>query len=56
MAYRKREDGNIWHWCKNCSHWPREDFDEKAGKPFTGELCNECQALTKAGKCTPVWL
>lgn len=56
MAYRKSEGCNVWHWCKNCSRWPETDYEEHPAKPYTGELCNECQALSRKGTCTPHWL
>jgi len=52
MPYRKKKDRDTWHWCRNCSNWPRFNYDEKSMKPTSGELCNECQAKQKAGTCT----
>ena len=51
MAYRKLYGKDAWHWCKNCSNWPTANFEEKATKPTSGELCNECRAKEKAGTC-----
>lgn len=51
-TYRRRKGKDTWHWCKNCSNWPRSNYDEKSSKPTTGELCNQCRAKEKAGTCT----
>lgn len=50
--YRKKKGSDTWHWCTNCSNWPTSDYDEREGKPSSGELDNECQAKEKAGNCT----
>jgi transcriptional regulator with XRE-family HTH domain len=52
MAYRRRKDGDTWHFCSNCSNWPRSNYDEKPNKPAGGELCNECRAKERAGECS----
>lgn len=55
-TYRRKKDGDTWHWCKNCSNYPNNPDDvtvTKAGKerPSYGELDNECRAKEKAGTC-----
>ena len=49
MPYRKKQGSDIWHWYRNCSNWPRVDFDGQLGKPSTGSLCSECQARESDG-------
>jgi len=51
MPYRKRNNSDTWHWCRNCSNWPTKDFSERAEKPKSGELCDQCKAKDKAGNC-----
>jgi hypothetical protein len=51
MAYRRKKGSDTWHWCRNCSRWPISDYDERYTKPESGELCNECRAKEKEGKC-----
>jgi hypothetical protein len=56
MKYRKRKDGgDTWHWCTNCSNWPTSNYEEvdvPAGqRPSSGELDNECLAKERAGTC-----
>ena len=53
VIYRKRKDSYTWHWCKNCSNWPKSDFYviDSATRPSTCELDNECLAKEKAGNC-----
>jgi len=50
-TYRKRRGSDTWHWCKNCSLWPTSDYEERATKPSSDELCNQCKAKEKGGKC-----
>jgi len=53
-TYRRRKDRDTWHWCKNCSNYPTEDYVEEivsTGRPSSGELDNECLAKEKAGTC-----
>ena len=50
--YRKRRDRDTWHFCSNCSNYPRSDYVTSTGKPGSGELCNECQAKRKGGNCS----
>ena len=52
--YRRRKDRDTWHWCKNCSNYPTEDYVEVSisiARPSSGELDNECLAKEKAGTC-----
>lgn len=52
MAYRRRKGSDTWHWCRNCNTWPTHDYDERATKPSSGDLCNTCKARDAAGSCT----
>lgn len=52
MPYRKIRGSDTWHWCKNCSKWPVANYDEKATKPTSGELCDECLSKQKRNDCT----
>jgi len=50
--YRRRNDSDTWHWCRNCSNWPTgPGIEIKYRKPTSGELCNECRAKGSAGNC-----
>jgi len=49
--YRKRKGKDTWHWCKNCSNWPTENYESTWTKPKDGELDNECRAKESAGTC-----
>jgi hypothetical protein len=44
-TYRKASGCQTWHFCSNCSHWPKEDYEEQGVVPGTGQLCNECKVL-----------
>ena len=51
MKYRKRKGNDTWHFCKNCSNYPKSGYDERVTKPTTGEFCNECLAKRKNNNC-----
>jgi hypothetical protein len=50
-TWRRRKNHDTWHFCTNCSNWPKEDYDVSFHKPTYGELCDECKAKDKAGNC-----
>jgi hypothetical protein len=50
--YRKRKGNDTWHWCSNCSNYPKADYDTAPSKPSTGEQCNECKSKQAAGTCS----
>jgi DNA-binding response OmpR family regulator len=50
--YRRKKGLQSWHFCRNCSHWPRLDFDEQpTAPPLTDALCNECESRRRTGDC-----
>jgi hypothetical protein len=49
---RKKNDGDTWHFCSNCSNWPAINYDEQISPPMFGELCNECKAKRRDGTCS----
>jgi hypothetical protein len=53
--YRKKRGTNIWHWCKNCRAWPKEDYDEEwhisEKRPIGGELCDQCKSKADNDDC-----
>jgi hypothetical protein len=54
VPFRKADGGVIWHWCYNCSTWPRGDFTQREDKPptWSGEsLCKECVASDCGSTC-----
>lgn len=48
---RRRRDSDTWHFCRNCSNDPEEDYLTREEEPSSGELCNECQAKERQGDC-----
>ena len=50
--YRRREGHDTWHFCSNCSNWPRNNYVERVRKPTTGELCNQCKAKRRNRNCS----
>jgi hypothetical protein len=53
-TYRRRKGYDTWHFCANCSNWPKwpDLYDEQVSKPTTGEFCNECRAKRASGNCS----
>lgn len=49
--YRRKNERDTWHFCKNCNNWPTSKYVSKSVKPTTGEFCNECLAKVKRGDC-----
>ena len=61
MKFRQREMGTVWHWCRNCKHWPEKDYKEMEGGPelMSNEYeCRVCRYLVGINRCrqlsTPV--
>src|ERR1044071_6496789 len=49
MQYRSTGKDDPWHFCQNCTRWPKRDFDALA---FANPpLCKECEALCDRGEC-----
>jgi hypothetical protein len=42
VGFRRKRDGELWHFCSNCSNWPRVSYIEQWQKPSNGEICSEC--------------
>ena len=51
--YRKAQDSDTWHFCKNCSQWPTTgiDVERRYVRPTTGEFCEECKAKARENDC-----
>lgn len=49
--YRRRRDSDTWHFCRNCSNDPEEDYLTREEEPTSGEFCNQCQAKERRGDC-----
>jgi hypothetical protein len=51
VTFRRRRGSDTWHFCSNCSEWPRADYDERATTPGTGLFCDECIRKRAGGAC-----
>ncbi len=49
--YRRKYGADVWHWCKNCADFPKEDYTIRHYKPSMGSLCEQCQKLEDDGSC-----
>jgi hypothetical protein len=52
-TYRRLESGERWHFCTNCSAWPKDDFVELESPEYAlqGSLCLECITKRHLGQC-----
>lgn len=50
-TYRRREDSDTWHFCRNCSNDPGDGAVTAEERPSSGELCDECQAKAARDAC-----
>lgn len=48
-VFRRRRDSDTWHFFRSCTFWPTQDYVERAEKPTSGELCNECTSKDRTG-------
>ena len=56
MSYRRKINGTVWHWSRNCSGWPRREFRQREDKPsmWGGQsLCEECDTGVLCTAITP---
>ena len=55
MTYRKQNGKEVWHFCRNCTNWPKSDYVESLDKPLENKLpapqCPQCIAKVQAGTC-----
>jgi hypothetical protein len=51
IAFRRRRGSDMWHFCSNCSEWPKNDYEERMTNPATGLFCNECLRKRAGGAC-----
>lgn len=51
MAYRRLRTSEIWHWCRNCSHWPSANYETSHSDPDRGRLCRECRTKKEKDTC-----
>lgn len=49
--YRKRRGSDTWHFCSNCSNYPKSGYESSTSKPSSGEFCDECRSKRKNGDC-----
>jgi hypothetical protein len=51
LIYRRALKSTTWHFCRNCSFWPRKEFEQRTGVPEEGALCAECKVLRGRENC-----
>ena len=48
--YVKGAEPDRWHWCKNCTQYPRVVIKKRAIRP-NSDLCDQCAAREKKQEC-----
>jgi len=51
IVYRRKRSKDTWHFCSNCRHWPRLDYESRTEKPKSGEFCDECKSKRAKENC-----
>jgi hypothetical protein len=49
--YRKLPRENVWHFCRNCEHWPQSSFEQRDSSDPPYSFCNGCIQMHRDGKC-----
>ena len=53
MIFRRRADGDVWHWLTACAMMPKsfDDMVEFKGsgsqRPLNGKLCENCKIIAR---------
>jgi len=50
-TYRRRRNRDTWHFCRNCTHWPKSDYESSKEKPKSGQMCDQCRAKRSRKNC-----
>jgi hypothetical protein len=50
-VYRRGQFEQDWHFCRNCSQWPIEEYEEQSAEPASAEFCLECRTKRADGIC-----
>lgn len=57
--YRKTEAWGYkkWHFCRNCTNWPKATYKVQKYEPQEYDLCGQCKRLAQDKRCSgPGWL
>ena len=49
-TYVQGRDTDTWHWCRNCSNYPKTIVKRRQTRP-SYDLCNQCRGKQKNGNC-----
>jgi len=51
-GYRRRNENDLWHWCRNCLNDPKSDYETCSTRPVS-KLCDECKEKEEEDTCMP---
>ncbi len=49
--YRKLPRESVWHFCRNCEHWPQSSYEQRDSSDPPYSFCNGCIQKHRDGKC-----
>jgi len=41
--YARSYKSHIWHWCRDCTFYPKDEWEVIHENPSTGVTCHECE-------------
>jgi hypothetical protein len=50
VEYVKGYATDTWHWCKNCTQYPKTIFERRSDRP-SFDLCNQCKSKEQDKTC-----
>jgi hypothetical protein len=50
-GYRRHKNLVTWHFCSNCSQWPKTDYNFSVSHPGDENFCSECLSRATIGTC-----
>lgn len=53
MLFRQSSAGPAWHFCRNCSGWPSDNYEEETKEPPRDLICTECTRKLTDLQCEP---
>lgn len=50
VIYVKGSESDTWHWCKNCTRYPKNIYQKRSDRP-SFDLCNQCKSKERDKTC-----
>jgi len=46
QTYRLKRNRDTWHFCRNCRHWPKSNYESSKETPKSGNMVRPVQRKT----------